>query len=491
MSDTSMRLKKRAKNLQRLLPAFLKAHGGDQTLAACQELTAAMDGYPNWHSALKAAGAQEPRQQAPRDVAPRVVYDDYLSKICGWAEKHEASTFSICFVRTSRKYKVEFDVGGTIVRPEQFVSYPRSLEVLRNHLIARFDNHSTGGSDSDDCPELVQGLSIKVAMDGHGEHKRVLDIHGDVTWLEDDRFHLRCKMPYTASSAPDALVQLGFGLEQAEWLYEAYRHGSGMILLSGVGDSGISKTISTIVAREFQSNGRRTQPKCISIAADMRTDSSKELQAIRRTAFDFLVLDEFADRQDMEIMNMVLSTGHGCIAGMHAADPFAPFARMASPSMELGQPAFEGFDVVRVLSHQRRLPRLCPHCSIPADAHAAQESGDLRDLAYRRVKRLRESFGAVGDFRVRNEAGCPHCHQLGVSDRYGYKGETIAAEVVPVAHLHEVKTLLGNGNWQAAQVAWKRILSSTAERTKLPALRLMKEEILRKQALGEIDMFCE
>lgn len=52
-------LKKRAKNAQKLLPTLI-ATGKPLTLSACQELVAALDGYPSWFSAAKHAGGENP-----------------------------------------------------------------------------------------------------------------------------------------------------------------------------------------------------------------------------------------------------------------------------------------------------------------------------------------------------------------------------------------------------------------------------------------------
>lgn len=45
-------LKKQAKNLARLLPSHLKDHERYDSLSACQELVAKINGYPDWHTAL-------------------------------------------------------------------------------------------------------------------------------------------------------------------------------------------------------------------------------------------------------------------------------------------------------------------------------------------------------------------------------------------------------------------------------------------------------
>lgn len=55
-------LKKQAKNLSRLLPQHLTDHAKPDTLAACQELIAAVHGFPSWHAAISRKGSlSEPR----------------------------------------------------------------------------------------------------------------------------------------------------------------------------------------------------------------------------------------------------------------------------------------------------------------------------------------------------------------------------------------------------------------------------------------------
>lgn len=51
------RLKKRAKNLKKQLPAFVAEHGASPTLSACQELAARLEGLPSYHAAQQRAGS--------------------------------------------------------------------------------------------------------------------------------------------------------------------------------------------------------------------------------------------------------------------------------------------------------------------------------------------------------------------------------------------------------------------------------------------------
>lgn len=56
------RLKKRAKNLKHLLPAFIQENGASPSLAACQELAARLDGFPSFHAAQRADAQALPIQ---------------------------------------------------------------------------------------------------------------------------------------------------------------------------------------------------------------------------------------------------------------------------------------------------------------------------------------------------------------------------------------------------------------------------------------------
>ncbi len=67
------KLKKQAKNLQRLLPEFISEHPNELRLGDCQELVARIYGFPNWHAASVRALANEPPPPMARGVVPTVV----------------------------------------------------------------------------------------------------------------------------------------------------------------------------------------------------------------------------------------------------------------------------------------------------------------------------------------------------------------------------------------------------------------------------------
>lgn len=64
-------LKKQAKNLQRLLPDFLRENAATGlTLAACQELIARCHGYPNWHATATIRPLESAQEKTWKDIPP-------------------------------------------------------------------------------------------------------------------------------------------------------------------------------------------------------------------------------------------------------------------------------------------------------------------------------------------------------------------------------------------------------------------------------------
>lgn len=67
------KMKKQAKNLQRLLPDFISEHPNELRLADCQELVARIHGFPNWHAASSRALANEQPPPMARGDVPTVL----------------------------------------------------------------------------------------------------------------------------------------------------------------------------------------------------------------------------------------------------------------------------------------------------------------------------------------------------------------------------------------------------------------------------------
>jgi len=130
------------------------------------------------------------------------------------------------------------------------------------------------------------------------------------------------------------------------------------------------------------------------------------LRAILRQDPDIIMVGEIRDGETLDIAMKAALTGHLVLSTLHTNDAVSTISRL----LDMGSEPFLAASTVEMISAQRLLRRLCPHCREPATV----------------PDEVLEGFGVpVHDqmefFRAK---GCPEC------SRAGYRGRLAASEVL-------------------------------------------------------------
>ena len=150
------------------------------------------------------------------------------------------------------------------------------------------------------------------------------------------------------------------------------------------------------------------------------------LRAILRQDPDIILVGEIRDGETLDIAMKAALTGHLVLSTLHTNDAVSTISRL----VDMGAEPFMVASTLEMISAQRLVRKLCPHCKEPVEV--------LDEVA--------SSFGVPleGEVQFFGPAGCEQCNEI------GYRGRLAVAEAVVLDE------------------EWRRLISRAAD---LPALR--------------------
>lgn len=232
---------------------------------------------------------------------------------------------------------------------------------------------------------------------------------------------------------PDGILDLermGYSPTQAVRLERMQDASSGIVIFTGPTGSGKTTTINEMCKQKARlSPGRRQvaienpieypQPWAVQMVIS-NTDEAMFAEYLRmalRMDPDEIFFGEIRDAECALAVLMGALTGHFIRSTLHTHDAYSVPARIEiMDQARLSRRLTCDSKLLRGITAQRLVPRLCPHCAEP--------------LLGRNEKRLRrdvmeavQTYGDLSEVRVRGE-GCVRCSYDGVRDR------VVVAEVV-------------------------------------------------------------
>ncbi len=219
-----------------------------------------------------------------------------------------------------------------------------------------------------------------------------------------------------------SLAELGFDAQQRPPVEAAIRAPHGLILVTGPTGSGKTRSLYAFLQMlnvssrnictvedpaEIQVEGINQ----VSVREKAGLTFPTALRALLRQDPDVIMIGEIRDAETADVALKAAQTGHLVLSTLHTNDAPSAIARL----LDIGVAPHNLAAALRLVTAQRLVRRLCPHCRIeaeapPADLVAEQLGGE--------APALRASYAA---------RGCVAC------DGSGYRGRIGIHQVMPVS----------------------------------------------------------
>ncbi|WP_206955992.1 ATPase, T2SS/T4P/T4SS family [Trinickia acidisoli] len=378
--------------------------------------------------------------------------------------EHGASDFHIR-LRTDAEYsQISFRMDGSVARPRRFRVLTSQLVNVMGYMYSFHGNSNTSNYFSLSLPlecqieETIAGMRLAFRwgqLPVHGGLKIVLRMQR----LDDEEAFTslgRCK------------GGAGFTSHQVSmWERNLYSAG-GAILLSGVVNSGKSKTAHTLlsmlpddvevnsaedpVENPLRHPGANQHSTSRRLGDDTGSDTFTSFKLMnKRMDPDVTWIGELRDRDTASAFRDSVLSGQRVIATIHAPNALMIPERLVSEEFGLTRELISLPEFLKLLVYQALVPKNCPKCALDPTAietmklldnilashgrhdavvmRLAQKANRVASSAIlRRIERLFHID--VKHLRVRNPLGCQHCAREGVPDLNGLRGRQLVAQMV-------------------------------------------------------------
>ncbi len=240
------------------------------------------------------------------------------------------------------------------------------------------------------------------------------------------------------------------------------RQGQGLILVSGPTGSGKSTLLNQIIKLKLYSAVLHTFENPIEAKHDdplifqglISENIQEDISRCMRYDIDIAVVGEMRLGKEFEAAMTLARTGHLILSTIHAIDAVSILTRLMN--MGINHDELSENNLLRLLTGQRLLPTLCPHCcaslkekNFPFDRLFSVVSDKARDILYKNKDNL----------RFKNAQGCPECNQRGIVGRHMVLEQVVVDEVVRTCikknEINELKPRLKHNGWRSmSDYAW-------------------------------------
>jgi type II secretory ATPase GspE/PulE/Tfp pilus assembly ATPase PilB-like protein len=381
-----------------------------------------------------------------------VIYDDIVTRAC------ELNASDIHFeISNGDTSKIRLRIFG---RLKDWKSM--SSEIIKGCLSAAYSKRTKSGTNSSGSlsferamntitQQVVNGKTINGRFNGYP----LVNGYDVVMRLLDSD-------PKTAIPSIESLGYSKYHVE--EQILPAIRRNAGMMAISGSTGSGKSTALRSFI---FQIPDRDQlkifgvedpveyiNPFMRQISVQRSSDDPDDvvkmkflsaLRSVLRMDPDALMLGEIRDAESASLASEFNRTGHRVFTTVHGDGCVDVLARMASEEIGIPPSTLAAKKYLSAVMYQKLLPKLCPHCKLPAIDHLSLETQTI----------LREKFHVNPmTMFVANKEGCPHCKvaELGLA---GTKGLTVVAEILTPTD--EIQTAIKGRQWAQVEALWRSL----------------------------------
>ncbi|MFA5521611.1 MAG: ATPase, T2SS/T4P/T4SS family [Castellaniella sp.] len=368
-----------------------------------------------------------------------------FQELVEWGVRHEASDLHLNLYPARAHSEVKYTIGGRYLAPERFRQMPTGL---LTDMLAVVWMDIRGGNGALFDPTTEQQGSLSYSVDGREVSLRWASMAAD----EGPSVCLRFLVNDPGRAWP-GLSELGYLPDQVACIERVMLSEGGAIVFSGVVGSGKSTTLACLAAGlpahrkliTLEDPVEYRIPKAIqnslvrSLDADQPLAYAAKLRILKRSAMTDVLLGEIRDAESGLAFMDLASSGVNVYTTVHAASAASVPDRLASEFIGVSRDLLLAPGSLRLIVHQALLPRLCPQCSLPASAlldGARRADGRHCEGGYwaRWLDHIATCFRVDPQpLRVRNPEGCAQCRRGGVAPLQGYRGRTVAAELIEPA----------------------------------------------------------
>ncbi|MBV2181516.1 MAG: Flp pilus assembly complex ATPase component TadA [Castellaniella sp.] len=355
-----------------------------------------------------------------------------------WGVRQGATDLHLNVYRDAPESEVRYTVAGRYVAPERFRPMPTDL-LLDVLSVAWMDIQGGNGAIFD--PLLEQQGSLLRRVDGRAYTLRWASLAADRGPSVCLRFLSRDADPVHAT-----LDSLGYRPDQMARFDRVMRSEGGAIVLAGTVGSGKSTTLATlirglpdhrkVITLEEPVEYRIAQAVQNTIGRDLDQQAhgryAAKLRTLKRSAMSDVLLGEIRDAESGLAFMDLAGSGVNVYTTVHAPSARAIVDRLASEFIGVPRDFLQTPGVLKLLVSQVLLPRLCPDCAGPVDPGelVRQQGGAPAD--WRRWLGWIEQIWGIDAcrLRMRDPAGCANCRVAQIPELAGYRGRTVAAELI-------------------------------------------------------------
>ena len=385
------------------------------------------------------------RQRSVLQDQSKTALADAFHDMLEWGVRHGASDLHLNVKLHEAESEVKYTLAGRYVAPERFRRMPTST-LVDMLSVAWMDIRGGNGAVFD--PLIEQQGRMTKCVDG----KTILLRWASLAADQGPSVCLRLLQRETVSTCP-SLEQLGYLPHQVNVIERAMLSEGGSIVFAGTVGSGKSTTLASLIAGvpehrkviTIEDPVEYLIPRAIQntvtrdLGAAAHDRYAAKLRTLKRSAMSDVLLGEIRDQETGRAFMDLAGSGVNVYTTTHAPSAALIGERLASDFIGISRDFLATPGVLKLLVYQVLLPRLCPHCALPAVellrpgkrfGGPARTAGEWRQW----LDRLLRLYACdARSLRIRNPSGCSACSNKQVPDLNGYAGRTVAAEYIEPA----------------------------------------------------------
>ncbi len=330
--------------------------------------------------------------------------------------------------------EVRFTIYGRYVAPERYKMPTKTLYQIMNvawmagtggngpSYDVRIEQQCRIALTLDKKPIMLRWASASTESPGPSATTRIIRSDANVTTLE----------------------ALSYLPGQIETYNRAMNAEKGAIILSGVVNSGKSVTIAALMSRipAYRKKMGIEDPVEIiipgmlqkSINRPLEGDTGKEFDAIAKTAKRYamndILIGEIRDQPTGMLLVDIVLMGTSVYTTTHTPSALGTFDKLSSDMVGISRDFLSVPGNIKLITYQALIPSLCK-CADPLIDITKPGKSEYMASGSKYINRINKLYDIdETKIRIRNKMGCPICRHETLPELNGFKGRTLAAEMV-------------------------------------------------------------